>query len=139
MSATYAEAYDEILALFKTAWDTTGYSAHYTNVGSEIPTTTVPWARAQVQLLDGFQSSLSGANAQIRWERQGIFTTQIFVPVGNGLLIGHSLSKTVTDAFEGVTTASGVWFRNARVNEIGPDGDWFQINVLVDFTYDEVK
>ncbi len=63
----------------------------------------------------------------------------MFATAGEGLELAYSLAETVVSAFEGTTTERGVEFRNTRLNEIGPDGDWFQINVLADFTYDEVK
>lgn len=142
MTATLAEANDEILTLFKTAWDTTGHVADYANVERPVtvpPTTTAPWARARVQHTFGEQDTLAGPTGTQRFRRDGLFTCQIFVPSGEGLSEAYSLAKTVMDAFEGASTDSGVWFRNARVNEVGPDGEWYQLNVLVDFTYTEVK
>lgn len=139
MSATYAEAYDAVLLLWKAAWDTTGYTALYENVGGKVPTGTTPWARVSMQQAIGQNASLSGALGTQRYERSGILFTQIFIPIGKGLSEGHALSKIVADAFEGQATSNGVWFRNTRINEVGVDGDWYQINVLTDFIYDEVK
>ena len=140
MTATYKQAVDDILGLFKTAWDTTSYIAIYPNVGGEVPSNVEnPWARATVQHIDGGQASLSGGLGTQRWERSGIFTVQIFVPSGEGLSEAHILGKLITDIFEGVSTTNGVWFKNVRINEIGPDGEWYNLNVLIDFTYDEVK
>jgi len=141
MTATYAQATDDILGVFKTAWDTTGWDAVYTNVATpqKPPTGSDPWARVTLQHVTGNQASLTGGLGTARYSRAGILTIQIFTPAGEGLLEAHNLAKIITDAFEGTATANGVWFRNARVNEIGPDGDWYQVNVLIDFTYDEVK
>lgn len=140
MTATYAQAVDDILGLFKVAWDTTGYTAIYTNVAGDTPDDEEdPWARVTIQHTDGGQGSLTGGLGTTRWTRFGILTVQLFVPSGEGLSEAHTLGKLVTDAFEGVSTTNGVWFRNVRINEIGPDGEWYQVNVLVDFTYDEVK
>lgn len=138
MTATFEVAMDEILGVFKTAWDTTGFVALYENIAEAIPTTQVSWARATLRNSTGRQATLSGANAAQRYRREGFLTVQIFIPIGEGLPQAYSLSKVVTDAFQGTTTASEVWFRNIRVNEIGPDGEWFQTNVIIDFTYDEV-
>ncbi len=139
MSATYAEAVDVILGLFKTVWDTSGHIALYENVAGDIPTAVAPWARVTLRNVDGRQGSLAGALGVQRFDRDGLLTVQIFVPAGEGLSEAHTLSKIVADAYEGVAGDNGIWFRNVRVNEIGPDGDWFQTNVLVDFTYDEIK
>ena len=143
MTATFDEANDAILDLFKTAWDTTGHPVTYENVKPTKPfppTTNIPWARVMVRHTGGRQGSLTGGLSITRWNRNGLFTAQIFTPNGDGLSLGYSLCKIVTDAFEGVATVSTrVWCRNVRINEIGPDGEWFQFNVIAEFTYDEVK
>lgn len=40
---TFEQANDEILALFKTAWDTTDYKVSYTNVTPSFPDDPEPW------------------------------------------------------------------------------------------------
>ena len=45
----------------------------------------------------------------------------------------------VRDALQGKTTASQIWFRNPRINEVGEDRDWFQVNATIDFNYDELR
>ncbi len=140
MSGTYNEGNIDILTLFKTAWDTTGFTALYPNVPGEPPKAQVPWARVTLQHTGGGQGSLSGALGTKKWDRNGVLIVQVFVPNGEGLSQAYSLAKIVTDAYEGVSSPlRGVWFRNARINEVGPDGEWFQVNALVDFMYDEIK
>ena len=141
-SATFNEANNEILAAFKAAWDTTGFVVAYENVKSQDtvpPSGSAPWARVTLRHTFGDQASLASVGGVRRWRRDGLVTVQIFIPLGEGLSEGYSLAKTVVDAFEGTATASSVWFRNVRVNEVGSDGEWYQVNVLADFTYDEVK
>lgn len=139
MTATFQVAKDEILGLFKTAWDTTGYEAIYENVGDDPPGSADPWARATLRHFAGGQASLANDNGRRRWEREGNIVIQIFVPAGDGLSEAYDLAKIVADAYEGAATASQVWFRNVRIQEVGPDKSWFQVNVIADFTYDEVK
>jgi hypothetical protein len=139
MTATFDQANNDILAFFKTAWDTTGLLAVYENVKGAKPTAQAAWARLTVRHGPSAQASLSGATGTSRYERSGILTAQIFIPNGEGLALGYSLAKTVIDAFEGKATPRQVWFRNATVNEVGPSEEWFQMNVTIGFTYDEVK
>ena len=139
MTATFAQANDDILALFKTAWDTTGLLALYENIEGAKPTAQAAWARLTVRHGPSAQASLSGGTGVKRWERQGIITVQIFIPNGQGLSQGYSLGKIVADAFEGKATSLQVWFRNVRLNEIGPSGEWYQFNAIIEFTYDEIK
>ncbi len=138
MTATFAEAQTDIFSLFKAAWDTTGFIALYPNVGGKIPTGSDPWARVTLQTVDGGQTAF-GDSGIARFGRTGIFVAQIFVPKGEGLNQGYVLAKVVADAYDGVASPLGTWFRNGRINEVGPDGEWFQINFLVDFEYDELK
>jgi len=143
MSLTRREAITEILALFKTVWDTTGHGARvkYDNVGKSSlpPSGTDPWARVALRHTTAGQASLSGSLGTQRFERKGVLAIQIFEPSGKGLSGATDLPKIVQDAYEGVRTANGVWFRDVVVNEIGVSGDFFQTNVVALFEYDEVK
>lgn len=138
MTATFSEAYNDILTIFKDAWDTTGYDTIYSNVTGDPPETQVPWARVNIQHGFGDQT-LGDASSKIRYTRTGLFFGQLFMPTGEGLPELYDLAKLIADAYEGKSTPNGVWFRNVRVNEVGPDGSWYQINVIAEFTYDEVK
>lgn len=138
--ATYKEAEDSILALIKTAWDTTSYPMLWEGVGSDdIPISKSPWARTTLRLSTGRQSTLSDESSNKRFERTGFVTVQVFTPIGKGKGTGLTLAKILADAMEGKTTPVGVWFQNVRINEIGIDGDWYQINFISDFIYDEIK
>lgn len=141
MTATFKEAYDDILTIFKAAWDPTGYNAVYPNTkgSADVPTTTAPWARLVVQHSPGGQSTLSGATGAQRFDREGLLFVQVFIPSGEGLSEAYALAKIIADAYEGASTPNAVWFRNVRVNEIGPSGSWYQVNVVVEFIYDEIK
>lgn len=142
---TYAEARDEIHALFKVAWDagveTAGQAVLYTDSKTVVPKTVDGdsnpdlWARITVQ-------HSSGSNAAIGnglFDRFGVVTVQVFTALGTGLSIGDNVYKIVGDAYEGKTTPGGVWFRNVSVNEIGPEGEWYQTNITADFEYNERK
>lgn len=139
MSLTFKQATDDILTLFETAWDTTGFVALYENAQDDIPETQDPWARVTIRHSPAGRQTLTGGVGTTRYERTGIFTAQVFIPNGEGLVELYSLGKTVADAFDGVASPGGVWFRDGRFTEVGPDGEWFQGNFTVAFAYDEVK
>ena len=134
---TLTEARNEMLALVKTAWDTTTFEMQWEDRPFIKPVANTPWARTTVRHADGGQATL--CDSVCRWNRVGTLFVQIFCPSGEGSSRGYGLAQTVMNALEGAKTAGGVWFRNTRIREIGPDGDWFQINVLTDFNYDEIK
>lgn len=140
MSLTYRQARDEIFAEVKTAWDPTGHEMIWPDVPKEKPTDSeAPYARTRLRHATGEQATLANHNGVRRWRRDGSIIIQVFTPLGGGLSVGYDLAKMVSDAFEGKTTAGGVQFLNTRINEIGPSGNWYQINVTADFNYDEIK
>lgn len=133
MSMTVEQARDEMSALFKAAWG--NRAVIWDGLPGSPPSGRTPWARFTVRHADGG----SGAIGNHRFRRQGTIFIQLFAPVGDGLSAMDPLTKIAMDAYEGQSTAGGAWFRDVRSREIGPDGDWYQVNVLVDFEYDEIK
>lgn len=98
-----------------------------------------PWARVTVKWASGQGHTLAPVGSR-RFDRRGTVTVQVFTPVGKrGLLQSDRLAKVAQDAFEANAPASGPWFRNVRPQDVGPDGAWYQVNVVAEFTFDEVK
>lgn len=147
MSLTRSEAYDEALALVKTAWDATGFGARakWDNVGAASTpfTGTDPWIRTTFRNTTGFQATLtsdgSGGVGGRRFRRLGILTVQVFEATGQGMIDGTDYVQTIVDALEGVTSAGGIIFRDVIDNPIGPSGGFFQTNVVATYEYDEIK
>lgn len=138
MSLTTLEARDVILGIFKTAWDTTGYAAHYSDKTGEIGTSEAPWARATLQHTTGNQSSLAGASGTKRFTETGLLFVQVFAPVGDGSTRCYELAQLVRNAFRDARHPE-VWFRNVHLEEVGISGVFQQINVISTFSYDEVR
>ena len=150
MVATFTQARDDILTQFRTTWnaDTPAVNGgkipqvFYEGVAEEdaLPQDDA-WARIVIRHTLANQSSLSDDSGQRRFEKIGIVTVQVFTPLkdGKGTELGEGLAQVAKKAYEGKhTLTSNVWFRNVRINEIGVDGPWFQMNVLADFIYDEL-
>ena len=142
--STRKAAISEILGLFRTAWLAAGQSDNqvkYDNVGKTTvpPTGNTPWARVGLRHTRSEQATLAGTDGRRRFDRNGILTIQIFVPPGKGLAEASDLPKILQDAYEGVETTNGAWFRDVVVNEVGTDGDFYQTNVVALFEYDEIK
>ena len=138
MSATYQQAVDDMFGLVRTAWNSDS-TIDWEAVPGEVPFTDVPWIRPTIRHTPGGQASLADGTRKRRWRRNGILWIQLFVPSGSGLSKAYELAKILTDAIEGTSTEHCVWFRNTRINEIGRSGAFNQLNVLTDFTYDEIK
>lgn len=138
MSLTYAQANDEILVLLKAVWDPTGYKLFYEDIRDEKDTDLSPWASVIVRHAAGKQDTLGGTGNR-SFLRLGVCIITINTPSGSGLSEAYPLAKVVSDAYEGVSSPNGVWFRNVRINELGRNGTFYQTNVLIDFEYTETK
>lgn len=132
---TIDEARDEILAVFKAAWDTTGYSAVWSDLPSDPPSTDAPWARPMLRHATGGQSSLANATRLKLHTHTGTLWVQIFVPLGQGDTVGYTLAQLVLNAYRDARGA--VWYRNHRFREAGNSGAFAQVNCLIDFSYDQ--
>jgi hypothetical protein len=143
MTTTLTQARDEILTVFRDAWlassESNALPVLYPDTDDELPDSGA-WARVSVRHGTGGQATLANHDGQRRYRHTGFVTVELYTPRGDGLVLNDQLSTIVKHAFEGVTTCPGqVIFRRVRVNEVGPDGQWFHTNVLVDFEYDEVR
>lgn len=147
MSLTQAQARDEILVLFKAAWDGTGVDAYYDDADKDAPDALLEasnavdsFARVMVRNQARTLRALGQTGGTRRkYTSEGQVVVQIFTPRGDGLTSADALSTTARNAFEGETTDGGVWFANVSVREVGPSGTWYQTNVSADFSYDEVR
>ena len=150
MSVTTTTARDEISARFYDDWRSKSHLACGGTVpkvlwqalesDSDTPRTDSPWARVTISHNAAPQRTF-GAAGERRFERLGIVTIQIFVPtsIEQGMTLSETLAVIARDAYEGQSTPSGVWFRNATIREVGPDGPWYQTNVVAEFIYEELK
>lgn len=144
----FTTARDEIQGLFWAAWQALAPAANggqlpavqWQGVEADPPAADKPFARVTVRHGTGRQGTFGQTGAR-RFVRPGIVTVQVFAPIskGGGLTLAQTLAIIARNAYEGVGTASGIWFRNARTQEIGVSGAWFQINVTLDFEYEEMR
>lgn len=137
MTATVEQARDEMIKLVDDALGST--ITLYDGFKGEKPTTQVPYARITVRHNDGGQSTISRLAGKSRYERVGTLYVNLFAPPADGLRAIDPLTKTVLDAIEGKTTPRGIWFTKVRVRELGVVEGWYQVNVLANFSYDEIK
>ena len=132
---TYEEARDEIYSVFLAAWG--NRPVIWSDMFSRVPDETQPWARVILRHTLGEQGSLSGVSGSKVLDRGGILLVQVFTPSGRGQTISYELAQLVSNAF--VDAKKEVWFRNTRISEKGVNGSSYQIDVLTDFLYNEVR
>jgi len=138
MSLTFDQAVDDMTRMFSDIFRILPNTVHYPGKKRSRLTDLVPWLEYHIQHVEGFQSSLGGEGHRI-YRRIGTITVKIFTPNGNGLSDSYALAKVAADVYEGQTSQNGVWFRRVRINEIGSEGTFHQLNMYAEFEYDEIK
>ncbi len=139
MSLTHEAAVDELTTVITDAWTPTTHLIILPDEDKDKPATQTPWAQVVIRHAGGGQRTLSGNSNSRMFNRIGIAIIMVFTPIGNGLQESYQLAKVLTDAFEGKSTPGGMWFREVRIDEIGRSGTYQQLNVIAEFTYDEIK
>lgn len=128
------QARDEMLAVFKSFWDTTGYTVAWEDVPSAPPATEQPWARVSVRHGPAAQSTLANNEGVRKYTAVGSLWIQLFTPIGQGGTLGYTLAQSVLTAYR--AARGSVWYRNHRFREVPGNGGFTLINCIIDFTYD---
>jgi hypothetical protein len=144
MSMTTEEATDAMLARVKAAVDAYDATIVIQWPGRKTedyrpPADDVRWMRVSVQHNSGGQASLSGALGKKRWRREGEIFVQCFNPLSKGgSPVAVEMACVIRDAFE-ATGTGGVWYREAKINDVGTDRAWYHVNASSHFQYDTVR
>lgn len=97
------------------------------------PNTVADWIRTNILNSDSQQISL-GSNPWFRYK--GLVIFQIFTKPNIGSGRATQLADTITGLFRN-TKIGAITFRPPRVDKIGEDGGWYQVNVSVPFFREE--
>lgn len=137
-AATVSGAIKEMIALFKPYWDTTGFPAEYPNRKALKTDALVAYARFRVQHETGGQASLANVSGKTRQRVSGFLQIEVCAPIGDGIDDAYELAEGVMNCYRGKRTPSDVWFRDVRMGEAS-NPHHFQVNVIVEFTYDQIN
>ncbi len=113
------------------------------NEEQEIPPGDQYWGRVSRQTLESDQSSLStcvGTLGGRRYTELGLIFIQLFGPISDGAgqnKLGKA-AEPLRNALRRKSTPNTVWFRRASINELPQEKRWNRLNVVAEFTYDEV-
>lgn len=95
------------------------------------------WVRFNILHSEGPQVSI-GSPGSNRFRRFGVITLQIFQKEGKYGTPALTLANDAMGIYTG-TTDSDIIYRNPILREVGNDGHgWYQINVVINFQYDEI-
>ena len=137
MSLSPDAADKAIQAAFLAVWGTTTPIA-WDNLDFNAEAQNTPWVRLNVQFVTGTIAAL-GIVGDRCFRNQGLVFVQVFSPVGEGKSANTVLATVARGTFRGVQLPGGLWFRNAAIVDVGPDGKWYQQNVMAEFIFDEVE
>ncbi|WVW77402.1 tail terminator [Stenotrophomonas phage vB_SmaS_Bhz59] len=153
MSLTRTQAVDEMVRLLRERWNALTPAVlggsdpallQWPGTIVAPPEVVQPFGRFQVRHAANPRHTFA-PKGQRRFERSGLITIQCFGPIADpdwpdgGLSLAENLAIIARDAYEGEGTDDGLWFRNARIVEIGADKVYYQQQALVEFQYDETK
>lgn len=98
------------------------------------------WIRISQQTAIETEANLAGLPGDRRYTSRGVAFVQVFIPktAKQNYQIGAEAANTIKKAFRGKQTESCIWFRNVRIQELPPEEAWFRLNVLAEYTYDEL-
>jgi hypothetical protein len=95
------------------------------------------WVRLVVRGLGRGQDTL-GKKPNRSFQSKASVFVQVYVVANTGVQVSDDLAKEAADLYEG-ESFSGLDFNEASINEIGPDGKWYQTQVEAEFSYYETK
>lgn len=145
----YLTAMSEIVAQFRNAWNANaagvvGYvpEIRYVGVEGAKPDVTKYFARLTYQQVKSGQSAVGNGEVggKSKYTSNGLIFVQLYGPMADAQVWARlkALAVISRKAYEGKKTASDVWFRDCRINELVPDSEWQRINVIIAYEYDEI-
>lgn len=148
MATTPTNARDEIFRLFTDNFDVSAIVDECVIRYQGKESGAVPekyWLRVSTQQVTSPQSAHimrdDPGQSPVEYETNGLVFVQVFAPMSDedSFRKGELIATHSRDIFRAVETPSGVWFRNARFNELDPDGKHYRWNVKVEYQFNERK
>lgn len=141
MPCTLLEAHDQILALLPAL--VTALPVKYPDRPPPVepfPPAAGSWVRVSISDTgEGRLPPLVGEVGNRRYTADGILTVEIYALSGDGRTLAQQLGMAVLSAYRGKRTPGGVWFRRERVVDVGPDGNWWHVNAIIEYQYDTMQ
>ncbi len=137
------EAYTLVSDAFAAYLATTDYDVdirYQGNAKKERPTDY--WVRFSMQQVQSPQRAFvhteDGADKRV-YETSGLIFAQVNAAISSedSFRIGDLLATALRDILRDADTPSGMWFRNARFNEIPASNEFYKWNVVAEYEYDE--
>jgi hypothetical protein len=153
MPLLFTEARDEVVKAFETAWQANaaaivGFTpeVRYKDIQTRAPEPTgAYWVRVSLQSVDEVRTGVSSCpdendQEQKRYTVSGLVFVQLFGPVNDdeAQLNLELLAVIARNAFRGKRRPGGLFFQNARINDLTPEDTKIRFNVVAEYQYDEI-
>lgn len=145
--STREEARDLVLGALKAAWEA-GTPAivgsvpplYWQNVSRQAAVPNPPEAEVSGHVFMFHTTSARTTLATpARFLNRGVLQIRVRTPKGRGLTLSDKLVQMLKDLLDGDRLGGEVQITDARAEEIGVAGRSYEVNVLGDFEYEEVK
>lgn len=93
------------------------------------------WMQLAVIWADSRQADMAESP---RYRSTGLVTVSVNVPRGSGDGLALKVANDVSTAFRRLRLDGNILFRGPVVRRVGPDGQWYKVNVTVPFHLDTV-
>ena len=133
---TIQEAIDAMNGILLRSWNTTTCPILWEGVAQNQPTNK-PFLRVTIKHASDGVASLPAWNGERIFRRSGTIFVSVFTPITDNSGLRFQLSQNVIDIFETVRD-DNVSFENIYPVEIGQSGNFYQINVLIEFNYQDI-
>lgn len=98
----------------------------------------VVWTRIDVRLATGGQDSL-GAAGQRKFLRGGTVVVEVSTTNGDATNLNDDTAQAALVALDGVRVAADLWTDGGRVVTVGPDGEWYRQNAIINVQFEETR
>jgi len=97
------------------------------------PSRGMPFIRLQIEWVDTNQISMGGLN-----RGEGYTNISIYVPFNTGLIQCMDIADNLSEVYDKWSTKE-LKFKVARIVRVGQQEQWYRVDVITPFSYDECK
>jgi hypothetical protein len=98
----------------------------------------VVWASVDVRLATGGQDSLGAAGGR-KFLRGGTVVVQVSTTKGHATDLNDDTAQAALELLDGVGVAADLWTDGGRIVTVGPDGEWYVQNAIVNIQFEETR
>lgn len=95
------------------------------------------WVRLSIQFNDGKQGSF-GITGNRKFLKYGFIYVQVFTPANEGTDDNDILVENSMNLFDG-TRIEQLWMYNGKVKTVGSDGQFYQQNAVIEFSFENIR